>query len=77
MQINILFVHRGCHVSRLLFPPKQESLTPAGLFLSLVTKGFRNSKQLEKRRRPPVEPSHIYYIAIDFSLICLPLSLYP
>lgn len=58
MQINILFMHRGCHVSRLLFPPKQENLTPAGLFLSLVykLKGFR--KQREKRRRPPVTASY-------------------
>ena len=45
MQINILFVHRGCHVSRLLFPPKQDSLTPAGLFLSLGTKGFKKSEE--------------------------------
>jgi len=52
MQINILFVHRGCHVSRLLFPPKQESLTPAGLFWFYCTKGFRSSKQREKGREP-------------------------
>lgn len=45
MQINILFVYRGCHVSRLLFPPKQDSLTPAGLFLSLGTKGFKKSEE--------------------------------
>lgn len=36
MQINILYVHRGCHVSRLLFPPKQESVTPAVLLLFIA-----------------------------------------
>ena len=59
MQINILFVHRGCHVSRLLFPPKHESLTPAGLFWFYWTKGFRSSKQREKGRNPLIIPFHV------------------
>lgn len=53
MQINILFVHRGCHVSRLLFPPKHKSLTPAGLLLFLVYKrllGVVNSAKSDKNR---------------------------
>lgn len=32
MQINILYSHRGCHVSRLSFPTKHETLTPAAQF---------------------------------------------